>query len=418
MYTSRKPYYQLKKSMSDFFSGYTRFIKQSLEKESVAEKPYLGGDYQQMHLNLPGFDFAHDRAQRSLPVYGPGVGGSMNPPDWVWTKVSFTDPNCSLTSGGSEGDCAEGLIIFLKATARTFWSPEELHWYSFVSHDSSGGVGIGGLSKDGNSATFVVDIAGNYNGTAVVCVGFSYYTLLSATFKSIAGLPVTLNINPTNGLRFLGLVPGQEGAYVVGEAELINLNYGQAASTPCCTTISSSCTGADPVEWDYSSSAETITPEDNVSIFVLAGTGPYTWEVDGTDFTLDEAVTSTGENILIAGIDSCGAATITVTDANDDVVVAAVRSTVGSWVQQVLNSGSFSPVNCNVADIADKAYDIITKDATRTESQTWRFCCTNAGATPIHAGGCKLTNPVAQCSSGAWYSHDVCWVYREDRWEC
>lgn len=50
MGSARKPYYQLSDSQIQFFRRKVRFLNESVEKESVRERPYLEEDYCQMHL--------------------------------------------------------------------------------------------------------------------------------------------------------------------------------------------------------------------------------------------------------------------------------------------------------------------------------------------------------------------------------
>lgn len=49
-YSARRPYYQLDDSQVQFFRKRVRFLNESVEKESVRERPYLEDDYCQMHL--------------------------------------------------------------------------------------------------------------------------------------------------------------------------------------------------------------------------------------------------------------------------------------------------------------------------------------------------------------------------------
>ena len=347
MYSNRKPYYQLKKSMTDFFSGYSRFIKQSLTKESVAEKPYLEGEYPQMHLNLPGFEFEKFK-RRGLAAPTGGFGSELK---WAWSKHIFSDPSCYLWRRSFYNQCIEG-IVDLSGTPTTFWKDENLQWNVRVVKDSAGGVAVAGIQGDDIKIFFPEQ----YSGTAVVCATISTYTLLSATFRTIAGIPVTLNISPTNGLRFLGPVPNSVGGYTIGEAQLLQTVYGQAASDPCCITLASlcdPCTDLVAVSWDYTNSAATIAQSASVSIFVADGLGPFNWEVTGTGFTLGSAQTATGENTLISDASACGTATITVTDVCPDSCTGYVRCTTGEWAAYSSNvcelSGAAAGYTINAA---------------------------------------------------------------------
>jgi len=92
------------------------------------------------------------------------------------------------------------------------------------------------------------------------------------------------------------------------------------------------------------SSAKTIVRSTSESIFVDGGTGPYSWSVTGTDYSLGSAETIPGANTLIAGASSCGMAYIEVVDANECTTSGYVRNTTGSWSQ--LEVGE-SVASCN-----------------------------------------------------------------------
>lgn len=84
------------------------------------------------------------------------------------------------------------------------------------------------------------------------------------------------------------------------------------------------------LKWDPNN-PETIARNHSETISVIGGVSPYTWEVSGTGFTLEEIQDNELSCILHADDTACGTATITVTDASSDVS-GYVRCTSGRWV--------------------------------------------------------------------------------------
>ena len=77
---ARKPYLGLGKSLIEFFNAPVRYLKESNEKESAFEKPYLDGEYPTMHFDLPqpdwpSWDFGGDRDDREVVGTGPHCKG-------------------------------------------------------------------------------------------------------------------------------------------------------------------------------------------------------------------------------------------------------------------------------------------------------------------------------------------------------
>ena len=98
------------------------------------------------------------------------------------------------------------------------------------------------------------------------------------------------------------------------------------------------------MEWDWANSAQTIVRDESVSVYVLGGVGPFTWSLSGTDFSLDNTVTQARDNRLNAGPNSCGSATITVTDAYGSVAEGSVRNTSsGYWKTYADQCGLAAP---------------------------------------------------------------------------
>lgn len=87
-------------------------------------------------------------------------------------------------------------------------------------------------------------------------------------------------------------------------------------------------------KWDPNN-PETLTRNSSVTISITGGIPPYTWEVSGTGFTMEENQTMGLSNTLIADGTACGSATITVTDAFDALITGYVRCTTGQWSNKI-----------------------------------------------------------------------------------
>ena len=113
-YSSRKPYYDLDKSQVEFFGGSSRFLKQSLDKESQFEKPYLDLEYSSMHLRLPEPNWPSRLPRRPTGVFA-DIGDERR------TRFIFPPPSCSIigvsTSPRFGLGCGETVIL-------TFWEPD------------------------------------------------------------------------------------------------------------------------------------------------------------------------------------------------------------------------------------------------------------------------------------------------------
>ena len=75
-----------------------------------------------------------------------------------------------------------------------------------------------------------------------------------------------------------------------------------------------------------------IDRNSSVTIRVIGGFPPYTWQVSGNGFSLSEGQTQGQTNTLNANDTACGTATITVTDNYGVLVTGYVRCTTGQWV--------------------------------------------------------------------------------------
>ena len=96
MYSARKPYLRLKMSISDFFKSKITFMKQLHMKFSEFEKPYLEGEYNQMHLNIPTPDWGPWTSKALFPSSGfPGLPGYEPGKNTFKVSPSTKDRKCS-----------------------------------------------------------------------------------------------------------------------------------------------------------------------------------------------------------------------------------------------------------------------------------------------------------------------------------
>lgn len=104
------------------------------------------------------------------------------------------------------------------------------------------------------------------------------------------------------------------------------------------------CCDAAALAWDSGTSAATVARNASVTVAITdsGDSGPFSWAVSGTGFTLDNATTTGLTNTLNADGTACGLATITVTGCEETSATGYVRCTTGVWV---LDTDDFC-VNC------------------------------------------------------------------------
>jgi len=95
------------------------------------------------------------------------------------------------------------------------------------------------------------------------------------------------------------------------------------------------CEDTTTIVWDSENSVEVLAPGTNGWVFVVGGTAPYHWSVQGIDFTFDghslrNADTSVPFIKIYAGPLACGSAPIEVTDGCS-IASGWIRATVGRW---------------------------------------------------------------------------------------
>jgi len=96
------------------------------------------------------------------------------------------------------------------------------------------------------------------------------------------------------------------------------------------------CEGAEELIWPETN-PETIAQDESKAVTIEGGVPPFTWEIVGTDFTLDHAETQDRNNVVNCGVGGCGSGIVSVTDACGKTCGGALRCDVGSWVLKSTN---------------------------------------------------------------------------------
>jgi len=159
------------------------------------------------------------------------------------------------------------------------------------------------IKKSGQGFGIRADMIKDYSNPANECDDPSYFFRAATTPALILGETAILE------------VLGGVGPYTWEiETPVWNWTLGEEETTGTTNTIDV-CV-ITPLEWDYVNSDETIVQSSTAVVYITGGIGPFEWEVTGTGFTMEEAVTAiyVRTNTLIADAGACGTATIVVTD--------------------------------------------------------------------------------------------------------
>lgn len=266
---SRKVYLMGEESLVQFFKRPMRYLKENTtRKESVFEKPYLDEEYRKMHFNFPTPSWPSIPGLPQIPPL-PDIPG----PDPLSSVCAITcyEPN----------DCDEPIWCHPSIWCGTDMMCNLCVWEVTGAVLSYGPHPFGG-SKNSNW-----------------------------------GIDVYINTD---------LV--EDG----GEA-LVHVQMKDPCGNLCGEDIEVTCRVCPPeveMTWDSDVSAQEIGRSDSVTVAIKDGLGPYSWEVDGTGFSMLHPTTSGVQNTLQSDGTVCGPATITVTDFCDDTVTEYVRCTAAS----------------------------------------------------------------------------------------
>jgi hypothetical protein len=239
---------------------------------SENKKPYMEDSYEEMeYFQSPPFGFPWDFPEFDFPFV---------PPSEPWTPPWLLVFHCQVESGACF--CADDKLCYpLRCSHDIVWvkindflTPEP---GNFKVSESGGEV-----CMEGNSdADFVV-----------------YFDVM------------------------MQADPG-DGSIVYGDH--------QGLSMIACREEDCGCTGEEtPVAYDNDSSGDTVNRNGNVTVYITAGTAPYSWSIEGTGLTLDDATTTGLSNVVNADATACGCAVITITDACGNEATGNVRVVEGS----------------------------------------------------------------------------------------
>ena len=175
----------------------------------------------------------------------------------------------------------------------------------------------------------------------------------------------------------------------------------------------------EPLVW-ASSNPETIARNGEIALTVTGGKSPYTWTVQGSNFSLVSQEPTDGNNQLNAGPSACGAATIKVTGSSGLSVTGYIRCTSGKWVRvgsdRSCYNGAFDRVTICTQESGKMKYVV------RGESCTYSYC-TKGNPCKYPTGRCYcanvVCNPAQPCG---YYAQDryspgisIVWKYE---WQC
>jgi len=264
---ARRPYLMGKRSLTEFYSSPARYLKEIVGKESEFEKPYEEEEYRKMHFDFPWPDWP---PFPDLPPLPDIPGGPV--PGLSLCAITCYKPL----------DCDEPIWCH-----PSIWCGEDLMC---------------------NLCNWTVEGATS---------GFTPHPFGGSVNKSW-GIDIWIDATLTEA----------------GGEALIHVQMKDPCGNLCGEDIEVICKKCPPdvvMTWDTVNSAETIAADSTVGVYVADGLGPYTWSVVGTGFSMLNPTTETVYNTLVAAVDACGSATITVTDFCGDSVVGYVRCTTGTW---------------------------------------------------------------------------------------
>jgi hypothetical protein len=238
---NRKTYLKLKESLTEFFTAPVRYLKESNQKESEFEKPYLDTDYRAMHLDIPDPDW---------PTWKFDPYTRRQPPG----EVLGTGPGCKSCDLSAwpiyNNECDTGVITFFS---------------------SSRCVLRKGMSGWGNTTLVAEALIGEI--TEIVP-------------GSMAGIFPTIDVSVNPDIAnhtILGTMVDDLG-------------------NVCTELVEVTCVVCPPdtaFTFDDASTSDTIAPGGNITVYVLGGSSPFSWASAGTGYSWGSGSTTTArENVL------------------------------------------------------------------------------------------------------------------------
>lgn len=294
----------LGKSLREIFQAPVRFMKESLEKESVFEKPYLSGGYREMHYKPPGPD-----GEKPKPIQY---------------------PDCGTLICTERGECDFAVAMW----KLTDWSPPLPRGYP-----DKGTWTVEGSECDGVSC---FDYIMSY---------FDSVTLALGQGTLDGGPGIRFKINPE------GAIP-DETDKSIGHCYFHirhKTEWGAICDWEWSIQCPLKCTEfnlvvlchSDDVQLGYGSACDTVAREACATVYVGGEVGgepeypSYTWTITGTGFHFDAVdgpttkTTPTAASLVLICADdtACGTGTVTVTDACGNTGTDYIRCDEGAWVR-------------------------------------------------------------------------------------
>lgn len=342
MSSRRRPYLNLKESITDLFRTTARWLHDTLEKESQYEKPYLDEDYRAMHLNMPTPTWPRTPDAGQVPSK-----------DRTWTFI--WDPGICTIMPASP-NCGEEFNISVSIGLLPPGSQlKTIEWAA----QSSNAICVEILSITNGISGRIHCKAGDEcnEGVVSICVkgtligSIREELMVANPFRDIG----SLDYRVATGLPALSSSFKESGyTYDCG-----------------CIDIPLDCCGVGTITWDDALSGETVARNSYVLVAIedSGSSGPYTWSISGTGFWLDEAFSKTTEatagltNIIYTDETACGACTITVINCDgSSQVVGYVRATTGLWciISDIDFCSSYAGSACNNTETEGKYqyYDV------------------------------------------------------------
>lgn len=328
----RKLYLGLKQSLIEFFQEPIRFIKEGITKESIYEKPYQGLDYRKMHLkaSIPSWPTMKDSGYK-------GTEGGFSTSKLKHTYI-FKPPECALfpTECIEHDDIGrfEGYII------PSFAPVESGSEYTWEVTSDTDAVTIEQVEsiQGGAFVAFTIDpVNEDFEGTVTLCAKATLNGAIVSkiVFEKEAGDIVQQRIGSSSAAGFSVLGDPISG----GEAKEISREYLEDNTFDCgCISFDVPCEPTEcedeeveNYEFDFATSAVSVSRNSNITIAVIDGNPPYLWTVEGQGFwfdsgyTLKNIETETKSTTLYADSTACGSGNVTVTECYERSVYASIQ---------------------------------------------------------------------------------------------
>lgn len=227
----------------------------------------------------------------------------------------------------------------------------------------------------------------------------------------------------------------------------IKVEMYDAAGNFCTTTLKVFCRGISCCDeegysfaFDDDSTPDTIAPGGDITVTIIGGCPPYTWQVSGTGYTFDDTVSSNLTNTLNCAAGDCGVdydpyASLTITDDCDTSVTAKILNTGGQWVtiEDTCGEEQSYTYSCTGSIIGDiYRYGMYAKLAAaqsclagccadaKAHCADYGFNCTVGGATcgsfcgSDFGLGAPNTN---YCFHWGGSQCSIVWIYKQE-WQC